>query len=193
MLLPAPVRMTPDDFLLWSLDQEVRYELVDGVPMARARRRHDQIVVNTIGELRNQLRGAVCRPFSADTAVRIPNGNVRLPDAGVDCGVFDDDAMAADRPVLVVEVLSESTRAFGLFGKVEEYKTVASVAHILLVNPDEPQAIHWRRMDEAGWTYKLIEGLEAAVASDPPGLTLRLADLYEGLTFRPKPRLVADA
>jgi len=63
--------MTPDEFLLWALDQETRHELVDSIPMAMAgaRAQHDQIVVNTLGELRSQLRGTACRPFSADSAV----------------------------------------------------------------------------------------------------------------------------
>ena len=192
--MPAPARMTPDEFLLWALDQPARYELVDGAPMAMAgaRRRHDRIVVNTLRELANQLRGQACVPFSADTAVRIPNANVRLPNAGVDCGRYDDDAMAADQPVLVIEVLSASTRDFDLFGKVEEYKTVPGLSHIVLVNPDEPQAVHWTRAGGAPWSYHLHEGLDAAIALDPPGVALRLADLYEGLAFRPKPRLVAD-
>lgn len=158
--------------------------------MTGARRRHDQIVVNTIRELSNQLRGASCRPFSADTAVQIPNGNIRKPDAGVDCGIFDDQAMSADQPVLVVEVLSASTRDFDLFGKLEEYKTVTSIRHVLLVNPDELQALHWTRTDTDTWTHHPHEGLDAPITLVPPGLTLRLADLYEGLTFRSVPRLV---
>ena len=195
MPLTAPFRMDAHDFLAWCLDQELDYELVDGVPVAmtRARRRHDQIVVNVIAELRNQLRGATCRPFSDDTAVHIPNGNIRRPDAGVDCGIFDDQAMAADQPVLVVEVLSPSTRAFDMVGKLEEYKTVASLRHVLLVDPDEPQVLHWMRADDGAWTHHPREGLDAAIALAPPGVTLRLADVYEGLTFRPMPRLVLES
>ena len=190
----APVRMDGDDFLTWCLDQEEDYELVDGVPVAMpgARQRHDQIVVNVIAELGNQLRGATCRPFSGNTAVRIPNGNIRRPDAGVDCGTFDDQAMAADQPVLVVEVLSPSTRAFDMLGKLEEYKTVPSLRHVLLVDPDEAQVLHWTRADDGVWTHHPHEGLDAAIGLAPPGVTLRLADLYEGLTFRPMPRLVLE-
>ncbi len=55
--------------------------------MAGAKRRHDQIVVNSLGLVGNQLgANGSCRPFTSDTAIRIPNGNVRYPDLGVDCG-----------------------------------------------------------------------------------------------------------
>ena len=192
MPLEAIRAMGQDEFLAWARDREGRYEFVDGVPvaMAGAKRRHDQIVVNVIGELRNQLRGAACRPFTADTAVRIPAGNVRLPDAGVDCGTFRDETNWADEPTVVIEVLSASTRDFDLFVKVEEYKTVPSLRHILIVDPDEARAVHWSRNTGGTWSFQAHEGLEAAIVASPPPLTLKLADLYEGLTFMAKPRLV---
>lgn len=67
-------RMTADAFLLWhEQQQDRRYELVDGVPVAvaGARRRHDQVVVNTLVALGGQLASGSCRPFTSDTAVRI--------------------------------------------------------------------------------------------------------------------------
>lgn len=192
MQLEATRIMGQDEFLAWAQDRDQRYELVDGLPvaMAGAKRRHDQIVVNTIRELATQLRGAACRPFTADTAVRIPAGNVRRPDAGVDCGTFQDEANWADEPTVVIEVLSASTRDFDLFGKVEEYKTVPSLRHIVIVDPDEARAVHWSRAASGTWSFQTHEGLDAAIVTTSPLLTLRLADLYEGLTFAVRPRLV---
>ena len=192
MPLEAIRTMGQDEFLAWAHDRDQRYELVDGVPvaMAGAKRRHDQIVVNTIRELGNQLRGAACRPFTADTAVRIPAGNVRLPDAGVDCGIFRDETNWADEPAVVIEVLSASTRDFDLFGKVEEYKTVLSLRHIVIVDPNEARAVHWSRGADAAWSFQTHEGQEAAIVTASPALTPRLADLYEGLAFTARPRLV---
>ncbi len=186
--------MTQDEFLTWIQTQEHRYELVDGVPvaMAGAKRRHDQVVVNLLGELRNQLRRTPCRPFSADTTVRIPAGNIRFPDAGVDCGAFQDEAVAAAAPALVIEVLPSSTRDFDLFTKLEEYKTVPGLRHVLIVNPDEPQVVHWARSVPEEWGYQSFDGLDTTL--DFPDLALRLAliDLYEGLEFRPRLRLVEE-
>ena len=192
MPLAAVERMTADAFLAWLPGQARRHELVDGVPvaMAGAKRRHDQIVVNTLAELRNQLRGTECRAFSADTAVLIPGGNVRFSDAGVDCGTFKDEDVSADQPIIVIEVLSDSTRTFNLFGKLEEYKTVPSIWHIVLVNPDEPQAMHWFRNAQGAWFHEVLEGIEAMIEIRAPRLTLHLSDLYEGLLFRAKPHLI---
>ena len=190
----ATHRMSTDEFLAWSPYQEDRHELIDGVPVAMtgATRRHDHIVMNVHALLVPQLRGHRCRSFSADTAVRIPAGNVRRPDAGIDCGPFDETATWAGAPFLVVEVLSPSTQAFDLLGKLEEYKTVPSLTHIVLIDPGTPRAHHWSRGADGVWAYTVAEAL-AAIISLPelPGI-LDLATVYEGLTFRSGPRLVSD-
>jgi Uma2 family endonuclease len=187
-------RMDADEFLEWGLYQDCRYELVNGVPMAMAgaKRRHDQIVANALGLLYLATRGGRCLPFTADTAIRIPSGNIRRPDAGIDCGAYDDDATTADAPVLVVEVLSPSTRDFDMFAKLDEYKTVPSLRHIVIIDPDTPQAYHWSRTEDDAWRHALLEGLEQTIAMPDIPCTLALAALYEGLTFQPRPRLVAE-
>jgi Uma2 family endonuclease len=187
----AVERMGVDQFLAWSLDKADRYELVDGTPhmMARAKRRHDRVVTNVLFLLRGQLSGKTCEPFGADTAVVIPNGNVRLPDAGVDCGQADDDDLKARDPRLVVEVLSPPTRDFDMFGKLDEYKTVPSLTYIVLVDPDAPQATVWSRRG-AEWSFETVRGLEAALSLPALGLVLPLAELYDRVAFQPRPRLV---
>jgi Uma2 family endonuclease len=187
-------RMTAEEFLEWDQFQEDRHELADGLPvaMADANRRHDLIVVNAISSIAGQLPSGLGEVFTADTAVRIPAGNIRRPDLGVDCGRFIDDAAAADAPALVIEVLSPSTREFDMFVKLDEYKTVESLTHIVLIDPDTPQIIHWTRAPAEAWTIHEIEGLDAHVALPELNVTLSLAVLYAGLTSRPRPRLIAD-
>jgi Uma2 family endonuclease len=180
--------MTADEFLVWAETQPVRHELVFGQPvaMAGARRQHDRIVANLTGLLFTALREHRCQNFTADFAVRIPSGNIRRPDAGIDCGPFDRDALAATEPVMVAEVLSPSTRAYDVVTKLEEYKTVPSLRHILLVDPDAPQAAHWSRDPAGVWRHEAAEGLAARVILEEPALTLDLATLYEGTTFPPR-------
>jgi len=186
--------MTPEEFLQWGLSQDRRYELVDGVPMAMAgaKRRHDRIVMKLHSLLDQRLAGHHCLPFTADTAVRIPSGNIRRPDAGIDCGTYDDNATAADAPLLVVEVLSPSTRDFDMFGKLDEYRSVPSLRHIVIIDPDAPQAYHWTRDADGTWHHALLEGLDAVITIPDIPCALELATLYEGLTFTPRPRLMPD-
>jgi Uma2 family endonuclease len=190
----AADQMVADAFLAWHERQDARHELVDGVPVAMAgpRRRHDQVVVNALVALGRQLGVGECRPFTSDTAVRVSNTQVRYPDLGVDCGRFVDEALEADAPKLVLEVLSESTRAFDFLRKLEEYKTVSSLRHIILVDTVEPKLIHWSRPERGIWTYQTLEGLDANLEMTDPMLSLQLPELYAGLTFILRPRLVFE-
>jgi Uma2 family endonuclease len=185
-------RMGADEFLEWHLAQDQRYELVDGVPVAMAggKQRHDRVVVNAIAALASQPGTGACQPFTSDTAVRIPNGNIRYADAGIDCGIFNDGATWADKPTLLIEVLSESTRAFDLTGKLEEYKTVPSLNHVVFAGLDAPEIVHWHREPAQNWESEVIEGLDAAVAITDLGVTIRFSVLYAGLEFQQRFRLV---
>ncbi len=180
--------MTAEAFLAWDLDQpDARHELVDGAPVAMtgARRRHDRIVVNALADLRTRLRAGPCVPFTADTAVRIPNGNVRRPDLGVVCGADDDDLTYAAAPRLVVEVLSPATRLLDRAGKLDDYKAVPGLDYILLVDPDAPRATLWSRDSRGGWSDALIAGLKATIDLPALGVAVPMAELYAGLAFRP--------
>jgi Uma2 family endonuclease len=189
----AATRMSADAFLEWGLHQELRYELIDGVPvaMAGAKQRHDRIVLNAHALLHAQLRGKKCRGFSADIAVRIPAGNIRRPDVGIDCAEFDEEATIAGAPFLVMEVLSPSTRDFDLLRKLEEYKTVPELVHIVVVEPDMARVSQWIRSTGEDWKYALLDGLDAVIRLPEVDCALDLSALYDGLTFRPMPRLGA--
>jgi Uma2 family endonuclease len=187
-----PPHWTEEQFFAWGKGQEGRYELVDGQPraMVGATQRHDRVTTNLLGMLYNRLRGSACRPGSSDTAIRIPNGNIRYPDVTVDCGRFEEMARAATEPTLVIEVLSPSIAIFDQTEKLEEYRTVPSLRHILMIDPEQPRLRLHTRGEDGHWTSAPHAGLDTEVALPVLGITLPLAELYEGLGFRPQPRLV---
>jgi Uma2 family endonuclease len=182
-------RMTAAEFFEWEPGDDRRYELVDGIPviMARARAEHDQIVVNILTELRTKLRDTGYRAFTADMAVLIPKGNVRCPDAGVNQGPLTRGIMHAEAPCIVFEVLSPSTRNFDLVVKLDEYKTVELLQHIVLVDPDIPRALHWSRGVDRAWRHQVLEGLRAAVEFHDPPIMLSISALYADVDLTPPP------
>jgi Uma2 family endonuclease len=191
----ASRRLTIDEFFAWQEKQSDRYELVDGFPlrmMAGAKNVHDDIVVNVLAELRNQLRGSRCRPFTSDGSVETKPGQIRRPDIGVDCGRRDPNAMKADLPRVVVEVLSPTTRDFDTIGKVVEYQAIDTLEHILVIEPNAPEVIVWVRGADRSWRRSLRTGLDQEVDMPGIGATLSLAEIYEGVEFPVRPRLVAD-
>lgn len=179
-------RMTAEEFYRWPGEEGVRYELVDGLPlkaMTGASQRHDTITLNVLAALRQKLRGSPCRANTADIAVPMMSGNIRRPDALVDCGARLDTAFEATAPRLVVEVLSPSTRQTDLVRKLEEYKVLPSLAYILLVEPDLPRALLWWRATGDVWELAQFDGLEGIIDLSSIGAELAMAEIYEDVTF----------
>ncbi len=182
----APRRWTVEEFFAWQEDQTDRYELVGGVParmMAGARNVHDDIVVNLLGELRNQLRGGGCRPFTGDGSIETIPGQIRRPDVGVDCGRRNPNGTMAALPRMVAEVLSPSTRDFDTFDKLEEYKQVETLDYILVIEPNAPEAILWFRGVDHFWQKRSVTGLEHEIDMPEIGVTLAMTDIYDGIEF----------
>ena len=187
MAEPARRRMTPDEFFAWQVTQEELYELVDGVPvlpakaMTGATKRHDLVVVNAIIALGTKLRGGPCRPMTDDIASMMSNANIRRPDLTVECGEFDERSTRSAGPVLVLEVLSPSTETIDRFVKLEEYKALPSLRHILIASPTTPHVIHYSRADERdAWSALSHIGLDSTIGLPAIGCSLALSELYEG-------------
>jgi Uma2 family endonuclease len=158
--------------------------------MAGAGRRHDHIVVNLISTIDGQIRGGPCQTFTGDTFVSTSPTTRRMPDVGVDCGKPDDDSLAADKPSLVVEVLSPTTRAMDVTIKLQEYQSLDSLDYVLLVDTEIPKVHFHSRRDDRSWTAVVAEGGDSSLALEKLNVELKLSDIYRGLEFRPKPRLV---
>lgn len=181
--------MSPEEFLLWCLDQEDRYELVDGFPvkmMAGASNYHDVIVVNVLISLGTQLRGSGCRAATPDTAVRTRIKGMRRPDVTVTCGEPKPDAYEAQEPRMVVEVLSKTNSGIGWERKLDEYRRLGGLAYILLIDSREPKATLYTR-GEAAWEPLDSDDIEDVLELPDIGCRLAMKDIFDGLTFEGEP------
>ncbi|MGH6814403.1 MAG: Uma2 family endonuclease, partial [Hyphomicrobiaceae bacterium] len=122
---------------------------------------------------------------SQDIAIRIPCGYIRRPDVSVDCTPGGPRGPTATKPRMILEVLSPSTLTFDRFRKLEEYKTVPSVAVILLVDTQAPQVAIHRRRGEL-WQVEVLENPAGTIDLPEIGAVLPMAELYEGIEFDKK-------
>lgn len=188
--MPETVRrpMTWDEYVAWEAAQPVKHELVDGEvrAMGGGTGEHDTICNNLRGELRERLRGNPCRLHGPDLKVQAGTGNGRYPDALIDCDKREAGALQAAEPVAVFEVLSRSTAWTDQNQKFDDYDATASIRHYVLVFQDEMRVMAYGR-DSAG----NLDRRRATVLRDPGeslaitslDISLRLAELYEGITF----------
>ena len=133
-----------------------------------------------------RLRGKPCQPFNSDAKVRIEladHTRFYYPDAMVVCSRGPDTAHYQDHPVVVVEVLSESTRRIDLTEKRDAYLSIGTLKELILVEPDEPRVIVYRRKATGGFEAEEHRGLDAVIALPEIEAELPLAELYERVTF----------
>jgi Uma2 family endonuclease len=176
-------RMTVDQFLAWLEDgpQGARYELVAGevVAMAPERAAHARVKAEVWLALRDGIRsaGLACEALPDGMTVKIDEHTAYEPDALVHCDQpLADDALIVPAPVIVVEVLSPTTKAHDAGAKLADYFRLPTVRHYLLVRTERPTVIHHRRDDHGGIATRVVTA--GALALDPPGLSLELARLY---------------
>lgn len=183
---PAPVAV--EEYLAGELASEVKHEYLGGEvhAMAGANNRHNQIALAFASTFRNSLRGKTCRAFNSDTKVRIELINhtrFYYPDALVVCDQNKDSEHWQDRPVVIVEVLSESTRRIDLTEKREAYLTIASLKVLIFAELDSPMLTVYRRGPSGGFLTEHYSGLEDSVPLPEIDGTLPLAEIYEGIEF----------
>ena len=175
---PALRRMGVEEFLLWEDGTDRRHELVDGHPIAMAptKEAHGVVMVNAIVAIDQRLKPP-CRAV-AEAGIAVDDANLYIADVAVTCSPTSPQGLLRE-PVLVVEVLSPSTRGFDLGVKADDYSTMPSMREIWLIDSERRWVRLWRRQGEL-WTVTLpIVGqgaFESAVLED----RITLDGLYAG-------------
>ncbi|MEO0322906.1 MAG: Uma2 family endonuclease [Myxococcota bacterium] len=173
----APESMSFDAFLAWSASQRGRFELVAGSPVAMAPERagHARMKARLHRSIADALEatGQSCEAFIDGMTVRIDESTAYEPDVVVHRGEpLDDDAVVVERPVVVVEVLSRSTRGHDAGAKLDDYFRLPSVAHYLMVRTDRFAVIHHQRQTNGTILTRVLRS--GPLQLDPPGLALNL-------------------
>src|SRR6266568_9352820 len=134
MSVLAKTRMTVDEFLAWAEDHPGRYDLLDGIVHAMspegAGHAKTKFAVQAALAAGIRARGLPCHMLPDGMTVRIDAATAYEPDALVYCGPeLPAAAIEVPDPIIVVEVLSPSTRRIDATIKLAGYFRLASVTH----------------------------------------------------------------
>jgi Uma2 family endonuclease len=174
---PQP-RLSFDDWLAierTSLEHRSEYVAGEVFAMAGGTEAHNLIVLNVGAELRAQLKGKDCRVYPSDMKVRIAADDVcTYPDVMVICGerwFYDDRRDVVTNPILIVEVLSDSTEGYDRGDKFLHYRSVASLQAYLLFSQQRMQAELFLRQPErhtsGDQSSPIADSARCAVALSP--------------------------
>jgi Uma2 family endonuclease len=182
--------MTPEEYLAFERECEWKHEYVDGVvyEMPSVNVNHVLIVGGLATELHRQLGKRRYSALLSQIKVRIQDSRKFLyPDVLV---MNDDEVLFHDEqkdcilnPVVVIEVMSESSEAYDRGKKFHAYQELESLNEYLLVSQDKPRVEQFVREGRRTWTYAAVEGLESSLALPSIDCTLNLSAVYDKVEF----------
>ncbi len=188
---PKP-RITPEEYLALERAAATKSEYFDGdvFAMSGGSFAHAVIIGNVVTALGLQLRGRDCTVSPNDLRVKVsPTGLYTYPDVVVACGTprFEDahgDTLL--NPIVLIEVLSESTADYDRGRKFEHYRTIDSFVEYVLIAQDKPHVEHFVRQSPTQWLFSETNRREDSIKLESIGCTLSLTDVYEKVQLPPQ-------
>jgi Uma2 family endonuclease len=174
--------MTVAEFLDWEAKQEGRYEFDGFRPraMTGGTLDHDRITFNARELLEDTLRGRRCSAWGPNAKVEAA-GKVYYPDAAVTCSPTNGRSLLLPEPVVIIEVLSESTSETDLGTKSIDYRTLPSLRHYLLVAQTQP-TVTMLTLGNGVWISTSHTSGDT-IPLDAIGITLSVDQLYVDVSF----------
>jgi len=129
--------ISTEDYLENELSSEVKHEFINGdvYAMAGASTNHNRLVTNITRELGNHLKGSPCEPFASDMKVQV-SSDFFYPDTMVVCDHQSNENGVTDSPLIIVEVLSKSTRRIDQTLKRTAYQSLPSLQEYIVIEQD---------------------------------------------------------
>ena len=178
-------QISRDDYLRLDAAATEKHEFYRGqmFAMAGGTYQHARIGLNVTTELAVRLRGKPCQPMNSDMRVSTPSGLNTYPDASVYCHApaLTDNNRTLLNPVLIIEVLSPSTRSYDRGDKFMHYRSIPSLQDYLLIDSETVLVEHYQRIGTYEWHLHEYRHLTDAVTLASVGQTLVIACFYDGV------------
>jgi len=146
---------------------------------------HSRIGTNAITELQVRLSASPCETMNSDMRVTTPSGLNTYPDASVYCGDPDltDNDHTLLNPVLIVEVLSPSTRNYDQGDKFTHYRSIPCLQDYLLIESESIHIAHYQRQGEHEWLLREYQSLEDELDLTSIELQVKVSTFYSNVKF----------
>jgi Uma2 family endonuclease len=168
--------ISEQEYLQGEMLAETRHEYIDGevFAMAGTSRNYSLLVSNCVQALTNHLQISPCATFSSEIKVKTERCFF-YPDVMVVCDDDQGDDYYTEKPTLIVEVLSKTTRRVDKTVKLAAYKTLPSLQEYVLVEQDHVEIEVFRRSQN--W-FAEHYFLGDNIHFESIGLNISVADIY---------------
>jgi Uma2 family endonuclease len=180
-------KVTPEEYLERERAAEYKSEYRDGeiVAMSGARYRHALVVSNLSVALALRVRSKGCSVLTTDLRLAIRAANlITYPDVLVICGkpefAYDRDDVVVN-PVILIEVLSKSTRKYDRGEKFAAYRTIPSLREYLAVEQIKIHIEQHVRQSSEQWILTEFSDPQTVIPLASLAIEIRVADIYENI------------
>lgn len=179
---------SPEEYLALERVAEYKSQYYAGeiFAMAGGSPRHNVVILNVGAEFRAKLKGRNCTVFSSEQRLKVSaTGLYTYADASVVCGEpqFDDDDLLLN-PILLVEVLSDSTEGYDRGKKFEHYRRIPSFQEYLLIAQDRCKIDQYAKQPDGRWALlSEVSDLQSSVKLQSLNVEISVAEIYYQIKF----------
>ncbi len=176
--------MSENDYLAhYAQHPDGKYEYINGEiwAMAGSSIPHNIITGNVFVAFHRHLRQTACTPYMESIQVQVKH-NYYYPDVVVNCS--ENTGYIAQKPILIVEVLSDSTRKPDLTLKLHDYKNIPTLQEYILIEQDFMAVTVYRRAQN--WQATTYIAANEVIVLDSIDCRMSVADIYETVVFDEK-------
>lgn len=178
---------TREEYLDLEKNAEIKHEFFKGeiFAMAGGTFNHAALGVNVVTAFKIKLCGKCCTPINSDMRIETSNGLITYPDAAIFCGIpeLTENQCALLNPVVIIEVLSPSTRHYDETAKFALYRSIPSFKDYLLIDSEKVFVSHFRRIDNNEWILHDYFDLTDSIKINSINETIYLHEIYDGISF----------
>jgi Uma2 family endonuclease len=171
---------TVEEYLAFEEKSEVRHEyyLENLIEMAGASFLHNLISGNIFFIIKQLLKNKNERVFIEGFKAFIKEQNIFFyPDVMV--ALPEEHQYYSTQPVLIAEVLSESTRKFDMIDKFIQYQKLDTLQYYLLVEPDKYLVILYKKAAEGDWQSSTFTAITDIIDLPKFNISIALKDIYQ--------------
>ena len=176
---------TPEEYLDFEINSENRHEYISGeiALMTGGTPNHNQIAGNFYAALNFALKRQPYRVFVTDQRLWIPRKRIyTYPDVMVVQGELQFQEGRRDtitNPLIIAEVLSESTRSYDKDAKFAAYRTIPSFQEYLLIDQYTMHIEHYFKTERKRWIFYEYDDADEIVSLNSFSFQITLADIYD--------------
>ena len=172
----------------YDIPFKVEYHENEIIAMGLTTLWHEAIIMNLGGILRNLfIEKDDILVLGSNSGVQIPKfeGGYYMPDVMVVKGEPKFKAKSnciITNPLVIIEVLSPSTKNFDLSEKLPEYKLLDSLHQVIYINPKKVNVTTYTRTENHNtWINQDFYMLEDSIVVE--GVSVSLSDIYRKVKF----------